>query len=392
MKILLYDGGSMSQSDLQDGLRHILPETDIISCSLKWKSYDNDPDFEEALEDLIRKEGIHACISFNYFPIIAKVCHISDTLYISWIYDCPHNTLYSDTLGFDTNLIFSFDRMQIEEFQARGVSNICHLPLAVNVSRLDAMRLQVSNELLAQNFAAQIAFLGSMYDDNFYQQIRYLPPDVKGYLDGLCEAQLQLPTLDVLESALSDEVMQKLQEYVNLEIDDGYSMTYRELFCDNFLRKNISYLERSRALESLAKHYQTVLYSNSSWRGEDVEYRGYLNYRTQMPLAFMTAELNLNITIRSIRSGIPLRCLDIMGAGGALISNVQPELEEYFIEGEEWIGFSSLEELVCKTEYYLCHEEERKRIAERGYQRVKESFRYEHALGKLLETAGKYLS
>lgn len=387
MKILLYDGGSMSQSDLQDGLRHILSETDIISCSLRWKSYDNDPDFEEALEDLIRKEGIHACISFNYFPIIAKVCHDSDILYISWIYDCPHNTLYSDTLGLETNLIFSFDRMQVEEFRAKGISNIYHLPLAVNVSRLDAMRAQVSKEVLNQNFAAQIAFVGSMYDDNFYQQIRYLPPELKGYLDGLCEAQLQLSALDVLESALSDEIMQKLQEYVNLKIDAGYSMTYRELFCDNFLRKNISYLERTQALESLAQHYQTVLYSSSSWRGEAVEYRGYLNYRTQMPLAFMAADLNLNITIRSIRSGIPLRCLDIMGAGGALISNVQPELEEYFIEGEEWIGFSGLEELVIKTDYYLRHEEERNRIARRGYEKVKESFTYEHALRQIITKA-----
>lgn len=390
MKILLYDGKSLSQSDLHDGLSHILPEADIIPCSLQWKNYDNDPEFEETLEDLIRKEDIGFCISFNYFPIIAKICHSSDILYISWVYDCPHNTLYSDTLAFDTNLIFSFDRMQVEEFQAGGISNIHHLPLAVNVSRLDAMRAQVSEEILNQNFAAQIAFVGSMYDDNFYRRIGYLPPDIKGYLDGLCEAQLQLSGPDVLESALSDEMMQKLQEYVSLKIDTGYSMTYRDLFCDNFLRKNISYLERTRILECLAQYYQTVLYSNSSWRGEAVEYRGYLNYRTQMPLAFMAADLNLNITIRSIRSGIPLRCLDIMGAGGTLISNVQPELEEYFIEGEEWIGFSGLEELVCKADYYLQHEQERKRIAEKGYRKVKESFTYEYALRQIMEIAVKY--
>lgn len=388
MKILLYDGGSLSQADLQDGLSHILPEADIISSSLRWRSYDNDPDFEEALEDLIRKEDIDFCLSFNYFPIIAKVCHSSGILYISWIYDCPHNTLYSDTLGFDTNIIFSFDRMQVEEFRSRGISNIYHLPLAVNVCRLDAMRAQVSEEILSQNFAAQIAFVGSMYDDNFYRQIGYLPPDIRGYLDGLCEAQLQLPGINIMESALSDEMMQKIQKYVSLQIDSGYSMTYRETFCDNFLRKNISYLERSRILERLAQDYQTVLYSNSNWKGKSVEHRGYLHYRTQMPLAFMAADLNLNITIRSIRSGIPLRCLDIMGAGGALVSNVQAELEEYFVEGEEWIGFSSHEELVCKVDYYLQHEEERKRIAERGYRKVRESFTYESVLGRMMQVAG----
>lgn len=392
MKILLYDGGSLSQSDLQDGLSHILPEADIVSCSLQWNNYDDDPDFEEKLEHLIRKEGVNFCISFNYFPIIAKVCQVSDILYISWIYDCPHNTLYSDTLAFNTNLIFSFDRMQVEGFQCRGISHIYHLPLAVNVFRLDGIRAQVSEEILARNFAAQIAFVGSMYEDNFYRQIQCLPPDIRGYLDGLCEAQLQLSGIDVLESGLSDELMQKLQEYVSLNIDAGYSMTYQKVFCDNFLRKNISYLERTRALQRLAQHYQTVLYSNSSWQGEAVKYRGFVNYRTQMPLVFMASDLNLNITIRSIRSGIPLRCLDIMGAGGTLISNAQPEMEEYFAEGEEWIGFADLEELLCKAEYYLQHEQERKRIAERGYQKVRECFTYEHTLRQMMQVASKYLN
>lgn len=390
-RILLYDWGSLSQTDLQESLTYFDEEFEVFPCDLKWKNYDEDPEFEDSFVQILQKQRIQLCISFNFFPLIAAVCADNNILYVSWIYDCPHNTLFSETLGLNTNLIFTFDRLQMEKFQKRGVSQIFHLPLAVNISRLDAMRSQVTGDVLQQNFAAEISFVGSLYDHNFYQQIAYLPPRIKGYLDGLCQSQMCLYGMDLLEDALDDGILQQLQQYVKLKIDDKYSMTYRELFCDNFLRKNISFLERVGALKCLSEKYQTVLYSNSTWRGKDVIHRGIVNYRNQMPLVFMASALNLNCTIRSIQSGIPLRCLDIMGARGLLISNYQPELAEYFEEGEEWICFRDREELVDKTGFYLQRESLRKQIACRGYQKVKAEFTYQEALRKMFQVVNRYL-
>ena len=56
-----------------------------------------------------------------------------------------------------------------------------------------------------------------------------------------------------------------------------------------------------------------------------------------MPLIFRESKINLNITLRSITSGMPLRALDIMGAGGFLLSNYQQELAENYIDGEELV-------------------------------------------------------
>ena len=36
---------------------------------------------------------------------------------------------------------------------------------------------------------------------------------------------------------------------------------------------------------------------------------------------FANSKVNLNITLRNIKTGIPLRALDIMGAGGFLLTN-----------------------------------------------------------------------
>lgn len=51
--------------------------------------------------------------------------------------------------------------------------------------------------------------------------------------------------------------------------------------------------------------------------------KGILDYYNNMPVVFCNSKINLNISLRTIRNGIPLRAMDIMGAGGFLISNYQ---------------------------------------------------------------------
>lgn len=97
------------------------------------------------------------------------------------------------------------------------------------------------------------------------------------------------------------------------------------------------------------------------------------------------SKVNLNISLKTIRTGIPLRVLDILASGGFVISNFQEELAEYFRLGEEIITYGDIEELYYLVNYYLQHEEERKEIAARGLQRVKEDFRFEERMKVILE-------
>lgn len=52
---------------------------------------------------------------------------------------------------------------------------------------------------------------------------------------------------------------------------------------------------------------------------------GAVDYYEVMPHVFKQSKINLNITLRSIQSGMPLRAWDIMGAGGFLLSNYQAD-------------------------------------------------------------------
>lgn len=114
-------------------------------------------------------------------------------------------------------------------------------------------------------------------------------------------------------------------------------------------------------------------------------HHGTVDYHTQMPLVFAGSKINLNISLRSIHSGIPLRVLDIMACGGFVLSNWQPEIAENFEEGVEIVTFDSLDDCLHKIEYYLTHEEERKRIARNGCRKVQERFSYQIGLEKLFK-------
>ena len=103
-----------------------------------------------------------------------------------------------------------------------------------------------------------------------------------------------------------------------------------------------------------------------------------------MPKIFKCSKINLNITSRSIKSGISQRVFDILGCGGFLISNYQPELAEYFTPDEDLVLYDSIDDLLCKIEYYLTHEETRRRIAQNGYEKIKQNHSYNTRLTQIL--------
>ena len=54
---------------------------------------------------------------------------------------------------------------------------------------------------------------------------------------------------------------------------------------------------------------------------QNVNYMGSCDYYGQMTKVFKASSINLNITLKISQSGIPLRVMDILGAGGFLLSN-----------------------------------------------------------------------
>ena len=103
-----------------------------------------------------------------------------------------------------------------------------------------------------------------------------------------------------------------------------------------------------------------------------------------MSAIFKSSKINLNPTLRIIRSGIPLRALDIIGSGGFLLSSYQSEYIDYFEPDKDICLYSSYEEALEKADFFIRHDDIRKKVALNGYERVKADFTYEDRIRIML--------
>ncbi|MEM3062227.1 MAG: glycosyltransferase [Nitrososphaerota archaeon] len=86
---------------------------------------------------------------------------------------------------------------------------------------------------------------------------------------------------------------------------------------------------------------------------------------------------------QSILGGLNMRAFEIPGAGGFQITDYIEGMEEHFEIGKEIVVYQSPEHFRELAEYYLKHDDERKAIAKRGYERVIRDHTYQQRLKKI---------
>ena len=112
---------------------------------------------------------------------------------------------------------------------------------------------------------------------------------------------------------------------------------------------------------------------------------GKVDYYDEMPFVFRDSKINLNISLKSIQTGIPLRCIDILGCGGFLLTNYQADMFRHFEAGVDFDYFTDEKDLLNKIEYYLSHDDERMTIAQNGYEKIKLNHNLTNYLQEMIE-------
>lgn len=387
MHILMYRWKAYNYRDVEETFK-LLGHT-IDNIEQKLGNYDIDPAFEVLLRNRLHQVHYDMVFTVNYFAVISNICQELGIKYVSWTCDNPLISMYHQSVFHDCNYIFTFDKTNYLEFKAMGVNHIWYLPLAVDAERMDAVidgRI-ASAGMDKRAYAGDVAFVGSLYERNSYDRLKHkLPEYLQGYFDAVMEAQLNISGANIIEPMLTTEILEQLQRYFKLEKSSEESFSDLGLiFQTTVLGFKIAEVQRRRALIELSKHFWVNVYSNSDVSDlVRVRYMGSVDYWSEMPKVFRESKINLNFTIPNIKSGIPLRVWDVLGSGGFLLTNYQAEMPYYFEEGKDLVFFDGVEDMCEKVAYYLEHEEERKRIAENGYRKVKEHHTYVHRVSEML--------
>lgn len=375
MKILFIEWASFCNADIKDAFYQ--EGHSVVCFPFSNRDARRDAEIEASLKEKIRAVSPDAVFSFNYFPLVSNVCKREGLPYVSWIYDSPYVMLYSYTAINACNRIYVFDRALCREFQAAGIGTVHYLPLAANTARLDALGV----------FAPiyDLSFVGSLYNEshNFYDRMESLSDYAKGYLEGLMSAQMQVQGCNFVQQSLSP-IMEELYQALPMDPNPDGVETREYLYAQYVINRKITGLERLRLLGALAGQSPLDLFTpDPGFSLPGLRNHGPVNYENGMPLVFKKSRINLNISLRSILSGIPLRAFDIMGSGGFLLSNYQEDFLEYFTPGVDFVYYESEADLLEKTAYYLAHEEERTQIAANGHQKVAEAHTFRHRVREM---------
>lgn len=394
MKLLLYSWQANNEQILADNLINLGFE--MVWFKKVCKHYTRDMELAAEMIPFIHKEGIEGVISFNYFPIISMICDTCKIPYYAWVYDCPHFTLYAKHVMLSCNHIGIFDKEMVRKLQGKGVKTVYHVPLSVDT---EYFAKAIDTKADKEKYHCDISFVGSFYTDEHNYYDRLFRNKMTG-IDKAIQKQSFSYEKDYLREAVaSGEVdlclIQKKMEEQGLMLGDDYFANPEELLFATVLEKKVTVEERrillTEVAEKFGEKYRFCLYTGSDLKNLpqlQQYHKGVVDYHTQMPLIFAGSRINLNLSLRSIHSGIPLRVLDIMACGGFVLSNWQPEIAEYFVEGKEIVTFQSMEECKEKMDYYLKYEQKRQKIAEAGQKKVREKFDYTSGLLKLFEIEG----
>jgi len=388
MNILFYRYGSICEPDIIASFKHlgfkITEDTREVYNKQLLPS-----DCIKGLNELLKQDTYSFVFSINFFPSVSDVCNIWGIPYLCLIVDSPVLELFSTSLANPCNKVFLFDRQLYNDFHHINPDGIFHIPLATNVRDNYATATMASAADRAR-FSSDISFIGSLYSEKcLYNQIT-LPEKMRGYVDGLIEAQLLVYGYNFIEECVTPELIEAFckvrPELINFP--DSMKVDTKAVIAQHIISVKVAEQERLRYLKALSEHFNVDLYTGSdTYSMPLIHNRGFAKTNTEMPIIFHQSKINLNLTAKSIRSGLSLRIFDVLGCKGFLITNYQAELPEHFNIGEDLEAYTSLDDLMGKCEYYLSHDKDRQEIAHNGFEKVKKYHTYDIRLTQMLEIA-----
>lgn len=402
MKILFYRYNSICEPDVIQAFKELGHTVHEICEEMINKSV-TPSECVQLVSGALEKTPCDIVFSINFYPAISEVCNIYHIPYVCWIVDSPVMELYTKSITNPWNRVFLFDNTLYQEFAPLNPDCIFYLPLATNVETKQTVINSTlktgylipdismpEHKTRIDQYKSDISFIGSLYTEkNPYDNLRGTSDFFNGYMDGLMAAQLKVYGYYFVQEALTDDIITEFKKCMPdyYTQPEGSYLTDRATIAQFYMGNKIASLERQQLLAMLSEKYNVDLYTGSdTTKLSHIHNLRYAKTLTEMPVIFHESKINLNMTAKPIRSGIPQRIWDVFGSEGFLISNYQTEIPEYFIPGEDIVLYDSPESLMQLVDYYLQHDSERREIAHNAFMKTMENHTYVKRIELMLES------
>ena len=369
--LLYWRWWSFMRQGVEDGLRALGLPFEIFDYQPE--DWENDEIFLQKARKALEARPYAGVFSVNFHPLLSGLCEEKGLPYTAWIYDAPLHIRDLTPLRNSCNRLWFFDRNQAEAFAREGI-HAAWLPLAADPSLCPRQTAQDK----------EISFVGQLYQADYAYQVSPLSSYGKGYLEGILAAQGRLSGAWLVPELLSETMVQRIDRAYRKSSGGKARIDRREL--EFLLARESTGRERYLALSLLSRHFQVHLYgADRDERLEKVRFHPYVDYQEKMPQVFAQSKINLNISLKCIPSGVPLRVFDILACRGFVLPSYSAELPELFELGKELVVYQNLEELADLARYYLTHDQERQKVAENGWERCRRDHSFPARLRTIFE-------
>ena len=384
MKIL-YVHGSSKIEGIINALRRLKIEHEVYPVRIL-DTFTNEQEADK-LAAYSRQNGITHLMSIHLIDTLAAAVQKAGINYIALIWDAPYYKLFTTHGRMDNCWYSVFDRVEARYFADAKIPHVLYQPLAVDDDQIREWDRQAG---AFREYREEICFVASLYDDNFYDEFcSHLPQNLQDYFVDLFEnAAFRWDGIDRIHGTVNNELVAYIRAVTpGFQMVNLFDIPDSVYFENGYVTRKIANIERICALNLLAEKYPVTLYTTSvtaKQRLHGVKIMPPICSEQDLHNTFRSSKINLNISLKGIEGGTPQRIMDIMGAGGFVLTNYCPETADLFQEDKEIVMFRTPEELLEKADYYLKHDKEREEIAQNGHVKVMQRYTYTEKIKKLL--------
>lgn len=286
------------------------------------------------------------------------------TMYLNGIMKCMQSPMYT---------VCIWDHYYLKKFTERFGKEAHYLPLAANTHvfrPLDA----------PPEFESDVTFIGSIAESEDFDATRrgnQWPDWLCRLANFVVEQKRKRPELlfdDILEMCVESLPEDMRSAYGRFRGTDEHSAFVCSMY-DQLGRH--ARTEALRALPSCRAH----VHGGGGWRNLNkpgLDILPHADYHAQTPLVYNAARINLNITSTQLVTAVNQRVFDVPACRAFLLTDHRGDLPQLFTPDEEVVIYNDLADLRKKVRYYLEHDDERRAIAQRAYERVLKEHTYEH--------------
>ena len=385
MKIL-YVYGLSTEKNIVQTLRKL--QCDVMEYPEVQDTSNMDEEKINALVAYVKEHGITHLMSIHLIYNVAVAAYWAGIKYISVIWDAPYLKAYT-VMGTLDNIWYSaFDKLDAERMRQGGCPHVMYQPLSVNRENILAWKKRF---LAKRRYIHDISLIANLYEDNAYDRcLDLLPENMQAYFRSIFEeAAFKWDGVNRVYGKTGQEILEYMKLVSpTLKINNPYNVEDVRYFEAMYLIRKLANIERVCVLNLLAEDHDVYLYTYSEVDETlmpKVHRRPPVQVGEATSFIYAGTKINLNIALKGTEGGTTQRIMDIMGAGGFVLTNYCEETAELFEEDKEIVMFRTPEELIQKVDYYLEHEEEREQIARAGHEKAMNDYTYEKKIKRLLD-------